>query len=490
MLTEISKVKRAASHFVMLSFLVGVITATLDFTVGQAYADVSADFDQAEVYDDNGQYTQAAQVYQSIIAQHAGTAHALEAQKELTRMYVFSGQLQEALTAYRELIDSFSGYEGIAKTVCEVADSYLRPKPQKALELYQYVLDTWPDSKDVMWAQLGVVKVNLVLGNTSGAQAAYETLLSQFSRHQHIPEAVYEVVDCYRASNPQKALELYEYAMNTWPNYNKWVDENDAMLRLKNLVLLKLVLGDDSGAQAAYGGMITLSEDDNAVAEAVTEVADVCLNIGKHEKALQFYQYAKDRWAGSGSSVIWAHVGLVKTDIVLGSDPNCTGLDKLLADFSADPDLAKAIYTVAEQYHYVALAKKNQGNNKQAKEYFGKAISVGIKLIKDLLNPVDADLSSEVRYLIGQSYQESGDLKKAVEYYEQVVADWPNNAHAWAAQFRIGLSWEQLEKAGSVTKSEVQSNIRSAYQKVLQDYPDCPAAKAARAWLQSHGKSN
>jgi len=37
MLNEILKLKRAASHFVMLSFFVGAITAILDFTVNQAF---------------------------------------------------------------------------------------------------------------------------------------------------------------------------------------------------------------------------------------------------------------------------------------------------------------------------------------------------------------------------------------------------------------------------------------------------------------------
>lgn len=492
MLTEISKRGRLASHFVMLSFLILAISVALDFTVGQAFADVSTDFDQAEVYDDNGQYTLAAQVYQSIIAQYAGTEHALKAQKNLTRMYVFSGQLQEAQTAYQGLIDSFSEYAGIAKAICEVADSYmyLNRQPQMALELYQYVLDTWPDSADAMWAQTGIVKVHVQSGDESSAQVAYGTLLTNFYNHENIPEAVYEIGDSYQQINGQKALELYEYAMSTWPNYSNWVDENDALLRRKNLVLLKLALGDEAGAQAAYESMIAFSEDDIATAEAVTELADACLNTGKHEKALQLYQYAKDRWSSGGSSAIWAHAGFVKTDIVLGSDPNGTRLDKLLADFSTDPDLAKAVYTVMEQYHYVALTKKNQGDSKQAGEYFTKAVSLGDKLIKDLLGPSDADLNSEVRYLMGQSYQESGDLEKAIEYYEQVVAGWPNGAHAWSAQFRIGYTYEQLKKAGAISKSEADNKIKSAYQKVLQDYPDCPAAKAAQKWLQSHSGSN
>ena len=189
-----------------------------------------------------------------------------------------------------------------------------------------------------MGADRHCVKAHVLSGDESSAQAAYGTLLANFYNHDNIPEAVFEIGDSYQQINGQKALELYEYAMNTWPDYNNWVDENDALLRRKNLMLIKLGLGDEAGAQAAYESMIAFSEDDIATAEAVTELADACLNTGKHEKALQLYQYAKDRWSSGGSSAIWANAGLVRTDIVLGSDPNGTGLDELLADFSVDPD--------------------------------------------------------------------------------------------------------------------------------------------------------
>jgi tetratricopeptide (TPR) repeat protein len=399
--------------------------------------------------------------------------------------------LQKAQTAYQELINSFSGYAGIAKAICEVADSYLylNRQPQKALQLYQYVLDTWPNSKDAMWAQAGIVKTHVQSQDENNAKAAYTTLFANYPSHENIPEAVFEIADSYRQTNPRKALELYEYAMSTWPNYNKWIDENDVLLRRKNLVLLKLGLGDEAGAQAVYQNMIAFSKDDIATAETVTDLANAYLNSGRNQKAVELYQYAKSRWSNTEHQ-IWAEVGLVKANTAIGNDPNETGVDELLTGFSEDLDLAKAVYTVAEQYHYVALTKKNQGNSKQAGEYFKKAVSLGRKLIKDLLGPSDPDLSSEVRYLMGQSFQESGEPQKAIAYYEQVVAGWPNGAHAWSAQFRIGQSWQQLEKARLVTKSEAQSNIRSAYQKVLQYYPDCPGAKAARTWMRNHGESN
>jgi tetratricopeptide (TPR) repeat protein len=491
MFTEISKRERVASHFVMILFLVVMASFALDSTVSRVFADVSADFNQAEAYDDDGQYAQAAKIFQNIIAQYYGTENALISQTELTRMYVFAGQLQEAQAAYQELVNSFYWYEGIAKAVCEVADSYLylNRQPQKALEIYQYVLANWPSQSDTMWAQAGVVKARILLGDESSAQSAYQTLLTQYAKHRNICEAVYEVGDTYRLKNPQKALEHYNYALNTWPDYDAWIDENDALSRRKNLVLLKLGLEDEVGAQVAYETLLTkFSEIDN-LSESVLEVANTYLISGRTQKAVELYQYAKTQWSNSEEQ-IWFEAGLVKANVAVGIDPNGTGVDELFTDFSEDSDLAKAVYTVMEQYHYVALTKKNQGNSKQAGEYFEKVISLGRNLIKGPLDPSDADLSSEVRYLMGQSFQELGDYEKAIEYYEQVVAGWPKGAHAWGAQFRIGYTYEQLKKRGLFSKSGVDDKIESAYQKVLQNYPDCPAAKAAEAWLKYHGKSN
>jgi len=487
--TKILKSKKGISRLFSVVFAFVVVPLALYVTTGRVLADVSEDFEQAQVYDDNGKYPQAVQIYENIITEHSGTEHALRAQNRLTRMHVFTGHSGAAQTACQQLIDNFSQYDGIEKAICEVADSYLTLKPQRALELYQYVIDTWSDPNDEMWAQSGVVKANVMLGNESSAQAAYGTLLTQYDEHTNICEAVYDVGDTYRFKSLQKALDKYNYAINTWPDYDAWIDEDDAILRQTNLVILRLSVGDESGAQAAYEDLLTTFSGNYKLPGAVLDIANACLVSGNTQKATELYQYTKTQWSGTGHH-IWAEAGLVNTNIATGNDPNDTGIDELLTDFSEDSDLAKAVYTVTEQYHYVALTRKSQGNSKQAGQYFAKIVSLGRKLIKDLLGTSDPDLSSEVRYLMGQSYQKLGDFGKAIEYYEQVVAGWPDGAHAWSAQFRIGRSWEQLEKAGAVTRSEAQSNIRYAYQKVLQDYPHCPAVKAAKAWLQSHGKSN
>jgi tetratricopeptide (TPR) repeat protein len=487
--TEILKSKRGISRLFSVVLAIAVVPLALYVTTGRALADVSEDFEQAQVYDDNGRYSEAAQVYQTITAQHAGTEHALKAQKKLTRMYVFSGQLQEAQTAYQDLLNSFSGHSGITKAVCEVADSYLylNRQPHKALELYQYVLNTWPKSNDAMWAQAGTVKAHVQSQDEDSAQAAYTSLLANYSTHDNIPEAVYEIGDSYQQINGQKALELYEYAMSTWPDYNKWVDENDAILRRKNLVLLKLGVGDEAGAQAAYESMITFSSDNNATAKAVTELANAYLDSRKYQRARQLLEHAKKLWFISESSEIWAEVGLTQIGIALGKDPNLQSPSGFLDRFSGDPVLPQAVFTLAEEYFRQASFKNNEKDSTKATEYFEEAIGLFKKTLEYLPASGAPLVEAESRYLIAETYHQLGRHDKAKDYYRQVVDTWPIFEEAPIALLRICNSYRSLQRAGTVTKAEADVQIKDSYEQILQDYPDSSATKIARRWLNLYG---
>ncbi|HIJ72130.1 MAG TPA: tetratricopeptide repeat protein [Planctomycetes bacterium] len=490
MFNEISKVRRAARRLVMFSFLFCAFSAALDFAVGQTFADVLADFDQAEVYDNNGQYAQAAQAYQNIILQHAGTEHALTAQERLTRMCVYSSQFQEAQTAYQELVNNYSEQAGIVEAICEVADSHLYlNRPQKALEICRYVLETWPNSEDIMWAQAIIVKAYIQLQDADSAQAAYTNLLNNYSSHTKIPEAIYDIAQVYREPNPQKALELYEYAMSTWPDYSNWGDKNDAMLYRRDLVLLKLDLKDEAGAQAAYESMTALSQDNIVTAEAVTDVADAYLRTGNAQKARELFEYAQNLLSGTGVSEMWNQFNLVKTDISSGNDPNFQSLMSLISGFSQEPDLPAAIFTIAEHYYRQAFVRENAGLGKDAERYFQNSIALWDRAIEEL-PAYEADIAADSYYFTGEAYRRLGKIEKAVECYKWVVDNQPDNENAANAQFLIGYSYGQLKKNGAISRFDAEDKTRSAYEKVIQNYPDCIEAKAAQSWLKSHIKSN
>jgi len=442
--------------------------------------DVAGLFEQAEIYEDEGDYARAEQIYEDIVQEYPGSDQALEAQRNLICQYVTRYKQQDAEAALQELVEVYSEHAGAAKAVCEIADRYLDTNPAKALALYQYTMENWSSMEDVMWAQTGLVKAHVISGDEGSAETAYQTLLAQFLEHENIPEAIYEVADASRASNSQKALELYEYAMNTWPGYNNWVDENDALLRRKNLVLLKLDLGDEVDAQAAYDSMVTFSADDIATAEAVTELANAYLDLGKHQRARELFEYTKGLWSGAGVSEIWAQVGLAKTDIALENDPNNEALEGLLIDFAGDQDLPTALFAVAQQHYKQGFRKDSEGYSRQAVEHFRSAITGWERMLEEVSESCTTSLAAETYHLIGDSYGRLCQFEEALENYTTVTNNWPDYEYIWHVELLTGFCYEEFQRAGTMPKSEAEGEMRSTYQWVVDNFPDSPGARVAR----------
>ena len=60
---------------------------------------------------------------------------------------------------------------------------------------------------------------------------------------------------------------------------------------------------------------------------------------------------------------------------------------------------------------------------------------------------------------------------------------WPAYEFAWHLQFMIARLYRDLARSGQVPQAQADPQMEAALMAVLQKYPDCPAAKAARDWL-------
>jgi len=110
-----------------------------------ALADVSAQLKQAAGYKDNRQYQQAEAIYQQIITDFPDTNDALEAQKQLTVVYIAWDRQPQAEAAYQQLLANYSEDKRLAEAVRSIGDAYNDSgRYKKAIELYQYVVDNWP----------------------------------------------------------------------------------------------------------------------------------------------------------------------------------------------------------------------------------------------------------------------------------------------------------------------------------------------------------
>jgi len=375
-----------------------------------ALADVSIQLKQAETYQNNRQYEQAEAIYQQIVTAFPDTNDALVAQKQLTLIYIATDRQQEADAAFEKLIADFSEHKGISGAVWQIAKRYNTSKKyDKALELYQYNVEHFPKDIHAMWSQMNIIRSYISDGNEPAADAAFNKLLAIFSGQPKLPNEVHRLAELYDRTG----------------RYNK--------------------------------------------------------ANGLYQKALQLYQYVIDSHPDS-NDLMWAKAGAARSNIAIGNEAAAEAVvNELIADFNDNPELPTAIFMLGEEYYNKAFQYQNQGQETEAKEHFRKAIAIWERIINELRV---CNMTPQAYYFAGRCYEKLGQVRPALERYQVVVENWPDYERAWNAQFLIGCCLEGLTRGGQIPLSEGAKQIRDAFGKVLQNYPDCLAAGAAEAKMK------
>ena len=136
-----------------------------------------------------------------------------------------------------------------------------------------------------------------------------------------------------------------------------------------------------------------------------------------------------------------------------------------------------ALCQIANSYY----KKASQIEDAQRKDYFRRAAEIYEKIINVL--PASRNLTPRACYFAGDCCHELGEYEKSVQYYQKVVDNYPTYGLAWSALFNIGSNYQQMSKAGLISKSEADAKTKAAYEQLLVKYPDCRAAIAAQGWL-------
>ena len=308
------------------------------------------------------------------------------------------------------------------------------------------------------------------------AQAAVDKLLSDFGKHKGISQVIHAVAQHYERvkGEPEKALGLHRY------NVEHFSSDIYAMWSQVELVYFQIRDGNEAGADEAFGKLLTLFADQPTLPKEIYQVGDEYAKALNYNKAELLYQYVIANWPG-GEYEMWARTGIVKLDICLGNDANVQpALEQLFVDFNDQPALPEAVFVIGEQYYNKAFQCKNEGWSAEARENFLKAIVIWEKIITDLPSSL---YTPQAYYFSADCLRGLGEHKKAIEYYQKIIVDWPDYENAWSSQYFIGFTYEKLGKTGAISKFATKTATKEAYEKVLQNYPDCPAANAARNWL-------
>jgi len=428
-----------------------------------------------------GKCLEARQLCQNLLSNPSLSNQAIWLQMGVALSNTYLGDDQALTVAVGSLIRGFSNDSRIAEAVDQVAWSCRKlQKYDKACLLYQYVVDNWPDNERVIFAQRGIVLSKLAVGDGKAAWAAIQKLVSEFSQNVHITEVVYHIAENYRDTGKyEEARVLYRYIIDNWPQ------SEQVIWSLRGVALSSIALGDESGIEAATETLFAQFSGNRLMAQIVYQIAR---KLKDDQKAVAIYQYVIQNHPDSEFAVL-SQVIIGNIYIRLDDEASARSIfDKVLADFSTHPILPKAVALMADGYYDKALLEEQGNHNKEAGEYYQKAIVECERIITQL--PETVYITPEAHKLAGDCYLRLGQDTEAVEYYRRVVDNWPDYKYAWNALFRIGRSYEEFVESGLMSKSQADPVIKAVYQQLVRKYPDCKMARYARRWLGRHNSAN
>jgi len=312
----------------------------------------------AKGYEQPKKYDKALELHQYNVQNFSPDKHAMWSQVEVVYLNINSGQNAAADTAFEKLITLFSSRPTLPKEIHQIAMRYNSLKRyDKALELHKYNAEhSSKDDMYTMWSQVEIVKSHIHNANDAAADAACDTLLDLFSEQPTLPKEVYKIADLYsKAGRNDKALDLHQYNVE---HISK--DDIYIMWSLVETVKSHIRNADDAAADAACDTLLSVFSEQPTLSKEVYQIADMYGKAGKNTKAGRLYQHVVDNWPKSGQAVL-AQMNLAIYYVDKNDDLNAqAAVDKLIADFSQNPQITRAIHDVAQ--HYRLSGKHNKAD--------------------------------------------------------------------------------------------------------------------------------
>ena len=586
---------RTVVRVTSLLILTAVVLIAVKSMTREAFADVAAELEQAQAYQQGGQYSQAEQICRDVIRRNPSRNHVFQAMKDLTDVYISWGKEKQAKEACQQLLRNFPQHPDLPVALHDIAMKYERSnfsqsiKYKAAVDVYQQLMDRYPDrcnstlgephideldelhiEKLKIWsfieaadssnaqvainayindpnfyersdfpvvlhtiadryewsafkpsiihevttslykwiiqgypdhfitptARLNLAKMNTVSlivesADEASAQTAINNLIADFADHPDLPRVLHSIATRYEwsgfeaSSKYRTAKDLYKKIAKR--SADSWYIER-ARLNIRKVDIWSLIeSSDDNAAQEAIKSLIADFDGHSDLPVALDTIATKYEWQGKYPEAKDIFEIIlnqyPDHWIADRAKTDVPKINII---LLIESGEYAAAqaeLDNFITEFSENSRLPMAVFEIGDHFYTDALEEQVAEYDQQAREYFEKAVLVWEKIIQQLPESPAAVLAY---HLSANSYCYLGQYGKAIEYYEQVITNWPDYEYAWHLQFLVGRCYQTMKKSGFITDSEADSKTRAAYEELLKNYPDCKAAGHAKWWMARH----
>ncbi len=329
----------------------------------------------------------------------------------------------------------------------------------------------------------------------AAVESSIEQMKVNFAGNKDLADHLYNVAwKCRESDRKDVARALYQDISQNYSEIDPYITT------LASIWISRLNINDliDAGDYAAAETSITQMKVDFAksedLADSLLHFAWRCEQRGQRDISRVWYRDVSQNYSEIDpyrSSTAAMHIAIIDVDICKLVDMNDmaaveAAITHLKSEFSSTHKPSFVMYVLAKVLRRKAsmISADGQDDTDRVRDYMKQAIAI---YENEVIGKTDrADIGSEAYRVSARSYGSLGDYAKSVEYYQQSVDKYPKDHLSWHAQSMVGHTYEQMLKAGQISKSEAVPLITNAYTNLLKNYPNCKAAKIAKYWLSSH----
>lgn len=396
------------------------------------------------------------------------------------------GENDTASWAVDQLFTQNSEHKRIASAARQIADAYRKKKRYDLSgELYDYVINTRPETGYALWSKVGLVVTDIELGNDPNAEDKTQQLMTDYAGDARFTNAARSIGNEFRRARKfRQARDIYQYEVDTWP------DAKDRISAVTNLAVSSIECGDEQTTADAVDDLLLNYINDERIADAICGVASHYSMRGKNQQAHHVYRRFLDNWSNPeleiGARIITVIIGDDPADpnsidrFIADNNPaDPSAVDRLIADFAGHRQLVQMAVRIPEHFYTRAFDLERKGLSGQARKYFEIAAKEWEAIVTQL--PETAAMSRESYQAAGDCYRRLGEHEKALEFYLHIVETWPDWERLWHTQFLIGRSYQAIKHLGLLDASQADRKHRGS----IVVFSNCTLAARRQRLLQT-----
>jgi tetratricopeptide (TPR) repeat protein len=193
----------------------------------KAVRDIGDNYRWRDIHD------KAREMYQLTLAGLSG-AEAFWPKAGIAIASVYLKDYQTAETLTEQIRTEFVDHPQLPEAICLIGGAYRSVSDyDKALGLYQLILEVWPRSEQALWARAGMARIAIGLGDEATVQQAMDDMIGDFKDHPALPAALWAIPEEYydlafRYENQgldakadeyfRKVISTGQAILNQWPD--------------------------------------------------------------------------------------------------------------------------------------------------------------------------------------------------------------------------------------------------------------------------------